>query len=81
MEPLVTAKKPFTRHVCVAFPYPDDDRGRAAGQRPAHAGYGTGSELRQPVGYGIVGGLLISQLLTIFTIVSRLAGRCTEIEA
>jgi hypothetical protein len=77
------AKKPFTRHVCSAFPYPDDDRGRAAGQRPAHAGYGTGSELRQALGYAIVGGLLISQLLTLFTIdpakwAFDLAARCAS---
>ncbi len=28
---------------------------------------GTGSELRQPLGYAIVGGLLVSQVLTLFT--------------
>jgi HAE1 family hydrophobic/amphiphilic exporter-1 len=28
---------------------------------------GTGSEIRQPLGYAIVGGLLVSQLLTLFT--------------
>jgi HAE1 family hydrophobic/amphiphilic exporter-1 len=30
-------------------------------------GTGTGSELRQPLGYTIVGGLLLSQLLTLYT--------------
>jgi HAE1 family hydrophobic/amphiphilic exporter-1 len=30
-------------------------------------GTGTGSELRQPLGFAIVGGLLLSQLLTLFT--------------
>jgi hypothetical protein len=30
-------------------------------------GAGTGSEIRQPLGYAIVGGLLVSQLLTLFT--------------
>jgi HAE1 family hydrophobic/amphiphilic exporter-1 len=30
-------------------------------------GTGTGSELRQPLGYAIVGGLLVSQVLTLFT--------------
>jgi HAE1 family hydrophobic/amphiphilic exporter-1 len=30
-------------------------------------GTGTGSELRQPLGYAIVGGLLVSQILTLFT--------------
>jgi HAE1 family hydrophobic/amphiphilic exporter-1 len=28
---------------------------------------GTGSELRQPLGYAMVGGLLVSQALTLFT--------------
>jgi hydrophobic/amphiphilic exporter-1 (mainly G- bacteria), HAE1 family len=30
-------------------------------------GTGVGSEIRQPLGYAIVGGLLVSQLLTLFT--------------
>jgi hypothetical protein len=30
-------------------------------------GTGVGSELRQPLGYTIVGGLLVSQLLTLYT--------------
>ena len=30
-------------------------------------GTGTGSELRQPLGFAIVGGLVVSQLLTLFT--------------
>lgn len=30
-------------------------------------GQGTGSELRQPLGYTMVGGLLVSQVLTLFT--------------
>jgi Cu/Ag efflux pump CusA len=30
-------------------------------------GTGTGSEIRQPLGYSIVGGLILSQLLTLFT--------------
>jgi hypothetical protein len=29
--------------------------------------HGTGSELRQPLGYAMVGGLLVSQVLTLFT--------------
>jgi multidrug efflux pump subunit AcrB len=41
---------------------------------------GTGSQIRQPLGYAIVGGLLISQLLTLFTMpvvyiyIDRLSG-------
>jgi hydrophobe/amphiphile efflux-1 (HAE1) family protein len=34
---------------------------------PLMLGTGTGSEIRQPLGYSIVGGLLLSQLLTLFT--------------
>jgi multidrug efflux pump len=34
---------------------------------PLMLGGGTGSELRQPLGVAIVGGLLVSQLLTLFT--------------
>ena len=30
-------------------------------------GHGTGSEIRQPLGYAIVGGLIVSQALTLFT--------------
>jgi multidrug efflux pump subunit AcrB len=30
-------------------------------------GHGTGSELRQPLGVSIVGGLILSQMLTLFT--------------
>ena len=30
-------------------------------------GNGTGSELRQPLGVAIVGGLIVSQILTLFT--------------
>jgi HAE1 family hydrophobic/amphiphilic exporter-1 len=31
------------------------------------AGHGAGSELRQPLGYSMVGGLALSQILTLFT--------------
>jgi multidrug efflux pump subunit AcrB len=34
---------------------------------PLMVGTGTGSELRQPLGFAMVGGLLVSQLLTLFT--------------
>jgi multidrug efflux pump len=37
------------------------------GALPLMLGQGTGSELRQPLGIAIVGGLLVSQLLTLFT--------------
>ena len=52
-------------------------------------GTGTGSEIRQPLGYSIVGGLMLSQLLTLYTtpvvylyldrLQTRLLGRPTAI--
>jgi len=37
------------------------------GALPLMVGTGAGSELRHPLGISIVGGLLVSQLLTLFT--------------
>jgi multidrug efflux pump len=37
------------------------------GAMPLMLGTGTGSELRQPLGISIIGGLVFSQLLTLFT--------------
>ena len=37
------------------------------GALPLMLGTGTGSELRRPLGFAIVGGLLVSQVLTLFT--------------
>jgi multidrug efflux pump subunit AcrB len=37
------------------------------GSLPLALGTGTGSELRRPLGISIVGGLLVSQLLTLYT--------------
>jgi HAE1 family hydrophobic/amphiphilic exporter-1 len=34
---------------------------------PLMLGHGTGSELRRPLGYAMVGGLVLSQMLTLFT--------------
>jgi multidrug efflux pump subunit AcrB len=34
---------------------------------PLSLGHGTGAELRQPLGYAMVGGLALSQLLTLYT--------------
>jgi multidrug efflux pump len=55
------------------------------GALPLMLGSGTGSELRRPLGVAIVGGLIVSQLLTLFTtpviylmfdrLAARLSGR------
>jgi multidrug efflux pump len=37
------------------------------GALPLLVGNGTGSELRRPLGLAIIGGLLVSQVLTLFT--------------
>jgi Cu/Ag efflux pump CusA len=37
------------------------------GGLPMMLGAGTGSELRQPLGYSMVGGLALSQVLTLYT--------------
>ena len=37
------------------------------GAIPLAVGMGTGSELRKPLGIAIVGGLLVSQMLTLYT--------------
>ena len=37
------------------------------GALPLMLGWGEGSELRHPLGISIVGGLIVSQLLTLFT--------------
>jgi multidrug efflux pump len=39
----------------------------ALGALPLAIGFGEGSELRQPLGIAIIGGLLASQLLTLLT--------------
>ena len=38
------------------------------GTMPIALGYGAGAELRQPLGVAVVGGLVVSQLLTLYTI-------------
>ena len=37
------------------------------GGLPLALGYGAGSELRRPLGIAIVGGLIVSQFLTLYT--------------
>ena len=64
-------KSPKKRSIeaCVLrFPAHHDDHGRALlGGLPLALGRGTGSELRRPLGITIVGGLIVSQVLTLFT--------------
>jgi multidrug efflux pump subunit AcrB len=45
----------------------DDDNGRPLRRLPLAIGMGVGSELRKPLGITIVGGLIVSQMLTLFT--------------
>jgi hypothetical protein len=46
---------------------PDDHEAPLLGAVPLMLGTGTGSEIRQPLGYAIVGGLAVSQELTLYT--------------
>ena len=48
-------------------PHHDDHHGGAARRRAAGLGTGIGSELRRPLGITIVGGLIFSQMLTLYT--------------
>ena len=45
----------------------DDDHGGLLGALPLALGMGVGSELRRPLGIAIVGGLIFSQMLTLYT--------------
>ena len=45
----------------------DDDDVGAARRAAADAGTGEGAELRRPLGIAIVGGLVVSQVLTLYT--------------
>ena len=62
-------KSQSTRHACLRFRpnYDDDDGGVARRFAAGIARHGTGSELRRPLGISIVGGLLLSQFLTLYT--------------
>jgi len=45
----------------------DDDHGGTAWCDTAHAQHRDGAELRRPLGISIVGGLIMSQMLTLYT--------------
>jgi multidrug efflux pump subunit AcrB len=54
--------------VPAAFPADfDDDFAAMFGGLPLALGNGVGSELRKPLGIAIVGGLIVSQVLTLYT--------------
>ncbi len=64
-------KSPGRRHL-PGMPAPlqadhDDDHGRPPRRPPPCPGRGVGSELRRPLGISIVGGLIFSQVLTLYT--------------
>jgi len=58
---------PSIRHAFCASVHHDDHHGGAARRGALAVGSGSGSELRRPLGITIIGGLLISQLLTLYT--------------
>ena len=61
-------RKPSTRPACLRFrPIMMTTMAALFGGLPLALGRGTGSELRHPLGISIVGGLLLSQLLTLYT--------------
>jgi hypothetical protein len=63
-----SARRHFRGQPAALPPHSDDHLRRHAGRFAAGArGPGTGSELRRPLGITIIGGLLMSQALTLFT--------------
>jgi hypothetical protein len=46
---------------------PDQGDGNGNGAVPLAIGTGMGSELRRPLGISIIGGLIVSQVLTLYT--------------
>jgi len=62
-----TRATPSSRPASCASADPDDDHGGAARVRSAGPGPGDGAEFRQPLGIAIGGGLILSQLLTLYT--------------
>jgi multidrug efflux pump subunit AcrB len=49
------------------LPDPDDNGAAMTAGVPLALGHATGSKLRQPLGYAMVGGRALSQLLTLYT--------------
>jgi multidrug efflux pump len=64
----LTAREAIREARATALPSdPDDDARAAFGALPLAIGFGDGAELRQPLGIAIVGGLIVSQVLTLLT--------------
>ncbi len=59
--------KRSTRPACCVSSDPDDDLAALLGALPLMLSTGVGAELRRPLGIGMVGGLMLSQVLTLFT--------------
>jgi len=67
-EPGLGTRGRDTRGCAAALPaHHDDDDGGIAWCASAHAGAGGRSELRTPLGVAVVGGLLLSQAVTLYT--------------
>jgi HAE1 family hydrophobic/amphiphilic exporter-1 len=67
-DPTFTAERAITDACLVRFrPIMMTTMAALLGGVPLMLGNGTGSEIRQPLGYAMVGGLIVSQMLTLFT--------------
>jgi multidrug efflux pump len=63
-----TAKEAITEAAIMRFrPIMMTTAAAMLGAIPLAIGFGEGAELRQPLGVSIIGGLFISQILTLFT--------------
>ena len=49
------------------FARSDDDDGGTSSRVASRIGTGTGSELRRPLGIAVIGGLIVSRVLTLYT--------------
>ena len=56
-----------SRRACCGSAHCHDNHGGSLGAVPLALDAGTGSELRRPLGIAIIGGLIFSQLLTLYT--------------
>ena len=64
----LSPQRRFAKHACLRFrPIMMTTMAALLAGLPLMLGHGTGSELRQPLGYSMVGGLVLSQALTLYT--------------